>query len=121
MWKELNRSELTAINIINAVLGAFLFVAPWLFAFESGAASWNAWIVGIAVVVFALAAVADLQEWEEWVNLALGLWLAVSPWVLGFAGLAAAMWTHVGAGLAVAILAAVELWLLHDGSPHVTA
>ena len=116
-----NRSELTAINVVNAVLGAFLFVSPWLFGFSNGQpASWNAWICGLAILVFAGAAVASMQEWEEWVNGALGLWSLVAPWVLGFAGVASAMWTHVGIGLAVAILAAVELWLIHSG-PAATA
>ena len=113
-----NRSELTAINLINAVLGAFLFVSPWLVGFRDvQAASWNAWICGVAVLVFAVAAATELQEWEEWVNGALGLWTIAAPWVLGFAGTAVAMWTHVGVGLAVAILAAVELWLIHSDPP----
>ncbi len=117
-----NRSELTAINIVNAVLGVLLFVSPWLVGFrEVQAASWNAWICGLAVLVFAAAAVADLQEWEEWVNGALGLWTIAAPWILGFAGTAMAMWTHVGIGLAVAVLAAVELWLIHSGPPARTA
>jgi uncharacterized membrane protein (DUF441 family) len=30
------------------------------------------------------------------------------------------MWTHVGVGVVVAILAAVELWLIRQ-SPHATA
>ena len=116
-----DRSEPTAINVVNAVLAAFLFVSPWLVGFrELQAASWNAWICGLAVLVIALAAVADLQEWEEWVNGAIGLWTAVAPWVLGFAGVTTAMWTHVGVGLAVAVLAAVELWLIHSGPPAKT-
>ncbi len=117
------RSELTAINIINAILAVFLFVSPWLFGFSGmqRAASWNAWICGFAIAALALAAVSELQEWEEWANVALGLWTAVAPWLLGFAGVAAAMWTHGGVGLAVAVLAAVELWLLHNNPPTKTA
>ncbi|HEU6441677.1 MAG TPA: SPW repeat protein [Microvirga sp.] len=116
------RTELTAINIVNAVLAAFLFVSPWLFGFSGAqAASWNAWICGLAVAVLALAAVKDLHEWEEWANLALGLWTLAAPWILGFAGIAAALWTHAGIGLAVAVLAAVELWLLRASPPTKTA
>jgi len=47
----------------------------------------------------------------------LGLWTAVAPWVLGFASAAAATWTHVGVGLAIAILAAVQLWLIRSDPP----
>jgi hypothetical protein len=112
------RSELTAINIVNALVAAFLFVSPWLVGFrEVQAASWNAWVCGLAIAVIALAAVTALYEWEEWVNGALGLWTAVAPWALGFASVATAMWTHFGVGLAVAILAAAELWLIHSNPP----
>src|SRR5262245_41736423 len=109
-----NRNELTTINIVNAVLGAFLFVSPWLVGFrEMQDASWNAWICGLAIFVIAVAAIAMLEEWEEWANGLLGLWTLVAPWALGFATVAPVRWTHVGVGLAVAILAAVELWLIH--------
>jgi hypothetical protein len=120
MFKD--RSELTAINIVNAVLAALLFVSPWLFGFaDQSTASWNAWVAGLVIGIVALAAIADVKEWEEWVNLALGLWVAASPWLLGFAAIAAAMWTHVLIGLGVAILAAVELWMLHNGPTTKTA
>jgi hypothetical protein len=116
-----NRSELTAINIVNAILAALLFVSPWLIGFRDlQAASWNAWICGLAVFVLAVAAMTELQEWEEWVNGALGLWTLVAPWVLGFASVATALWTHVGVGAAIAVLAAIELWLLHSGPPAKT-
>jgi len=115
------RSELTAINIINAIAAAFLFVSPWLFGFSGEQSpAWNAWISGLLIAGLALAAVASLQEWEEWINLALGLWVAVAPWLLGFAGITYALWTHVAVGIGVAILAAVELWLIRQ-SPHATA
>jgi hypothetical protein len=116
-----HRSELTAINIVNAIAAALLFFAPWLFGFSGEqTASWNAWISGLLIAGLALAAVVELQEWEEWINLIVGLWVAVSPWLLGFAGLASALWTHVGVGLAVAILAAIELWMIRQ-SPSATA
>jgi O-antigen/teichoic acid export membrane protein len=112
------RTEFTALNTINLVLAAFLFVSPWLLGFqEVQSASWNAWACGLAIAILAGAALNDLREWEEWTNAALGLWVAIAPWALGFAALTTAMWTHVGVGLAVAVLAAIELWLLHGNPP----
>jgi hypothetical protein len=108
-----NRVELTAMNIVNAIVGAGLFLSPWLFGFAGEqAASWNAWIGGLLVAIIAVAAVTQLGTWEEWVNLAIGLWLVISPWVLGFTGLTNAFWCALMAGLAVSVLAAVELWML---------
>lgn len=43
--------------------------------------------------------------WQGWVNLILGLWLIVSPWLLGFSSTAGAMWNSVIVGFVVAILA----------------
>jgi hypothetical protein len=55
------------------------------------------------------------------VNLVLGLWLIIAPWTLEFANNAAAMRNHVIVGIVVAVLAAIELWLVHRKPPHVTA
>ncbi|WP_412033495.1 SPW repeat protein [Mesorhizobium sp. CO1-1-8] len=41
------------------------------------------------------------HKYEEWANLVVGLWIVAAPWVLGFAGLAAAMWSHAIAGAVV--------------------
>jgi hypothetical protein len=116
------RGELTAINIITAVLAVLLFFSPWLVGYRNvQIATWNAGACGLAIGLMAAFAITKLQEWEEWSNAALGLWTAAAPWILGFAGTIAAMWTHVLVGLAVLGLAAVELWLIHGSSPSKTA
>ena len=38
----------------------------------------------------------------------------VSPWVLGFAD-TTAMWVHIVIGIVVAVIAAIELWMMHHG------
>ena len=60
-------------------------------------------------------------EWEEWLNLIAGLWVVVSPWVLGFQDATTTMRVHLVIGLAVAVLAAIEIYLVHRGRPGVTA
>ncbi|MPR10186.1 SPW repeat protein [Microvirga tunisiensis] len=116
------RSELTAINIINAVLAVFLFFSPWLVGYrDAQIASWNAGACGLVIGLMAAFAITRLQEWEEWSNAALGLLTAVAPWIMGFAGSMPAMWTHVLVGLAVLTLAAIELWLIHGSPPSKTA
>ena len=51
----------------------------------------------------------DLNEDTYYGDSELGLWLIASPWALGFAGLAAATWSAVLLGIAIAALA---LWAL---------
>lgn len=114
MLKSITRkTEDTAINIVNAVVGVCLALSPWLLGYaDQAAAAWNAWIVGAAIALIAVGALIALAEWEEWLNLALGIWAVIAAWVLGFSAVTAATWAHVIAGLIVAGLAAVELWLI---------
>lgn len=108
-------------DVANLVLGAFLFFSPWIFGFDAGKISQNATIAGIVIAVIAIAALAAFAVWEEWLNLIVGLWVLVSPWVLKFQGATHAMTVHVIVGAAVAILAAVELWIMSQNPPRLTA
>jgi hypothetical protein len=110
----------TGCDVINLILGAFLFISPWLFSFAPGAESWNAWIAGAIIVVLSIAALSAFAEWEEWLNLIVGLWVIISPWVLKFSGAVDAMRTAVIVGTIVAILAAVEIWMTHHATPRLT-
>jgi SPW repeat len=38
----------------------------------------------------AIAAIVAFAEWEEWINVVFGLWVAASAWVVGFASRASA-------------------------------
>jgi len=107
-------------DVANLVLGAILFFSPWIFGFEAGRASENAYLAGIVIAVLAIAALSAFAVWEEWLNLIVGLWTLVSPWLLGFQGTSAAP-VHVVIGAAVAILAAIELWIMSQNPPRLTA
>ena len=73
-------------DAVNAILGVWLILSPWAMGFqgETMAVS-NAVIVGLALIAAALGAIFVPRAWEEWTEGALGVWLVVSPWVLGFA------------------------------------
>ena len=101
------------------LLGAVLLLSPWIIGFDAGTASTNAYITGLVIAALAIAALAAFAVWEEWLNLIVGLWALVSPWVLGFQG-TTAMTVHVVIGAAVAILAAIELWMMNQIPPRLT-
>jgi SPW repeat len=107
-------------DVANLILGAILFFSPWIFGFGAGTVSTNAYITGIAIAILAITALARFAVWEEWLNLIVGLWALVSPWVLGFQGATTAMTVHVIIGAVVAILAAIELWMLNQIPPRLT-
>jgi hypothetical protein len=106
---------------VNLVLAVVLVLSPWVLAFSAGAATFNALIAGLVIGLIAIGTLVAFAQWEEWVTLVLGLWVLVAPFVLGFTADAMAMWTHILVGLAVAILAAVELWSVMHQPPARTA
>jgi SPW repeat-containing protein len=105
----------SVLDVYNLALAMLLFVSPWLFAGAKGVPAMNIWASSAAVAAISLAAIFAFANWEEWANLALGIWLVISPWVLGFTH-TSAMHFCVGIGAMVAFLAILELLLLYDAS-----
>jgi len=92
------------------LLGFWLLLSPWILHFaDNNAAMQNAVVVGFALILAEVVTLSAFQVWEEWVNVALGAWLVVSPWVLRDVGVAASA-DFVAAGLLVIALAAYEMW-----------
>jgi len=111
----MRKTEQKALDVVNLIAGLCLMLAPWVFGFTGDAyAAWNAWIVGAVVALIAIGALVAFAEWEEWADAILGVWAIISPWLLGFSALTAAATSHVVIGLIVAVLAAVELWYVHN-------
>ena len=97
----------------NLVLGLWLVAAPWVLQFSTASApTWNAWISGGIIVVLAAAALYQVQKWEEWTTAAIGTWLIVSPWVLGFSSDPVTTWNAAIIGLLVLCVAGWELYTL---------
>jgi hypothetical protein len=105
-------------DTLNLLLGIGVGISPWLLGYDETlpAATWNAMIVGGAIVVLAAIDIDAPARWEEWGIVALGVWLAVSPFVLGLLALRTAAMVTIGAGLAIVVLG---LWaLLGAGALH---
>ena len=89
-------------------LGIWLVLSPWTLGFEfESAATGNAVIVGALVIFAEVVTLSVFRVWEEWINVALGAWLMISPWVLGVGGVAQA--NFVIAGLIIAALAVYQV------------
>lgn len=101
-------------NWVNLILGVWLFFSPWILPHSalsvgSSAADWNFWIIGAIVAVSSALALQDIKPWEEWLNLVLGVWLFISPFVLGFARQANLLWNALIVGVIVVVLSAVAI------------
>ena len=111
----------------NLVLAVWLFISPWVLQFgaaeppapgapgsaEASAAAanatWNAWILGILVFLAAVSAIGWMEFWQERINLILGLWIFIAPWVLGFVPLGAASWDHWIVGALIFLISICNL------------
>ncbi|QGZ41140.1 SPW repeat-containing protein [Pseudoduganella flava] len=93
------------------LLGVWLFITPWIFAYAIPSPhSLNAFLCGAVLAILALFDLYKTYVWAVVVNLAIGIWVAVSPWVLqADYGQGNILLNNLLVGAAVAILAAWEL------------
>ena len=92
---------------INAVLGLWMLASPSIlgFAVAGSPATRAAWMLGLAIVVFAGIAVYIPKAWEEALNIILGICLLASPWALGYSDQVRPTTNAVVVGLLVTVLA----------------
>ena len=90
-------------------LGILLVLSPWILQFHlDTVATRTAVIVGLLVVFAEVVTLSRFQVWEEWINVVLGAWLAISPFVLRIADPTARA-AFVVFGVAIAALAIYEV------------
>jgi SPW repeat len=97
------------------LIGLYVLLSPHIIphfysaSMASGVVAWSHYLVGAAIGILGIAALSNNLLWEEWINLVLGAWLVVSPWVLSFAGMRALTCNAVLTGAIVVILSASVL------------
>jgi len=108
-------------DVANFVLGAWLFISPWVLGFsDAGKVATNASIFGIIIALLALSAIFAYQRWEEWLTAAIGVWVFISPWVLGAVSNARILWSSLVVGALLVILALWSSSLEHGSGAIVT-
>ena len=92
------------------LLGLWLIVSPWAFSYPEGSPQMlNALVSGLVIAVLAAFDLYKTYFWAVVVNLLVGVWVAVSPWVLRLADQRVVMWNELIVGIAVVMLALWEL------------
>lgn len=97
-------SQVKVASGLNVLFGLWLIISPFVMGFSalSTAAMWDAIIVGIIVAV--LAAIrffnTDSSSALSWINALLGIWMIISPWIFGVAGMTGALWDFIIVGIA---------------------
>ena len=86
----------------NVGLGAWLVLAPFIgIGVFNDIAAINSYVTGVAVALFAFAAISHADLWKEYTNVVLGLWLIVAPFALGFTSLAGPAYNQIIVGLLI--------------------
>src|SRR6202030_3932992 len=74
----------------NWVLGIVLCLSPWALLFDKDSiATENAVVVGFLIILAEVVTLSVFEPWEEWINVILGGWLVISPFVLAITSTAA--------------------------------
>jgi hypothetical protein len=93
-------------------LGLWLAVSPWALGYAANeAATANAAFMGLAIALGSHFEVSFDESTVEWFNLAGGVWLAFSPFALGFTSSAIAAANAMAVGTLVAALSVSALSL----------
>ncbi len=101
------------------LLGLWMFITPWVFSYAiASAPAWNAFVSGAVIAVLAAFELYRTYFWAVLVNLLVGLWVAISPWVLKVADQRPLMWNELIVGLAVVVLALWEMQTDPDLHKH---
>ncbi|MFP5390843.1 MAG: SPW repeat protein [Gammaproteobacteria bacterium] len=92
------------------LLGLWLLVSPFILGFpRDSLQALNAYVAGAVIAVLAAFDLYKTHMWAVVVNMLVGLWVAVSPWVPLVASREALMTNNVIVGVAVLLLALWEL------------
>ena len=107
--------QATTASSINVIAGIWLIISPYIFGFGGTAIALNSVIFGIIIGVLALIRTFTpmTTKWIGWINIVLGLWILISPFVVGFTGMAA-LWNNIILGIIIIVMAA---WS-SSASPH---
>ncbi len=98
------------LSWLVVLLGAWEVVAPFILGYSNAAnALGDAIILGIALIILAgWAALANQDSTVKtlsWINVILGVWLIIAPFIVQYANVAAALWNDIVVGILVAVLA----------------
>ena len=101
-------------DAVLVFIGGWVLLSPWIIPYVlgssvTGAVAWSHYITGLMIAATGIVAFGAYQIWEEWVNILLGLWLLISPWVLNFTHVTVFTWNAVAAG---AIVLTLSAWAL---------
>jgi hypothetical protein len=105
-----HRAQVGIASGINVLLGIWLIFSPWLYGYviKSVGNTWNSAVVGILITIFGALRYSSPHHYVglSVINVALGVWCVLSPWVFGYSTDTGRLRSSVILGVAVIALAA---------------
>ena len=100
-----------SLSWLVALAGLWEVLAPFILGYSvTPTALWNAIIAGVVLIILgvwtALNEDTGAHKTLDWVNIGVGMWLIVSPFILDYTAVAAALWNDIIVGAVVIVLAA---------------
>jgi len=101
------REQVMTASGLDTLAGVWLLLSPFILRFGVPAGITNNVLVGIVIAVLAIVRFSGAysQSWISWINVVLGVWVLISPWVLQFSGFHTATMNNVILGIIVVVLA----------------
>jgi hypothetical protein len=110
---------MSRISWTNVGLGLWLVVAAFALPHATGDGRVEDVVAGLFVALAALWAVRAfrprISAFASWTVALTGCWVAIAPWVLGYARRSLSVTNDVVIGLVVVALAAVNMWAKDRG------
>jgi hypothetical protein len=98
-----NATQMRLASGLQIIAGLYMLISVWIGATGTGHA-WNGIIFGIVIAVLATSRfVGSTGPWASWVNALIGVWLIVSPFIVGYAG-SGWEWNSIILGIIIALL-----------------
>jgi hypothetical protein len=104
------RQNVSTASGLTLIAGIWLIVSPFILGYaDVQHALGNDMIVGGVVAILAALRLGAKAEtaWAGWMDVLLGVWLIVAPFVLGYTARPNALWNNVILG---AVIAALAVW-----------
>ncbi|HWJ93674.1 MAG TPA: SPW repeat protein [Telluria sp.] len=92
------------------LMGVLLMISPFALGYPSTSPpALNAYIAGAIMAILATFDLYRTYVWAVLTNLVVGVWVAVSPWLIGLVQDRPMTWTLLVIGVATVVLAVWEL------------
>ena len=88
--------------ILCAIAGVWLMAVPAVLGIEGSAAT-NDLLVGALVTTFAVIGFGEAARAARWINVPLGVWLLIAPWILS-SNTSSALWNDMAVGVLILVL-----------------